>query len=97
MDVAEAVERRQLDHRLDLSFEQNRQDDDVQRRRFAQTGVDVDVIGRHVGEQDALFLEGALSDQSFAGSEAVRDVLSLAVGVAGEQFHIRHRPVPDLH
>ena len=66
VDLAEAVERGQLDHRLHLAFEQHRQHDDAQRRRFAQARADLDVIRRHVGEQNALLLERALADQSFA-------------------------------
>ena len=46
VDVAEAVERGQLDHRLDLAFEQHRQHDDVQRLGFAEAGADLDVVGR---------------------------------------------------
>ena len=43
----ELLERRQLHDRFHLAFEQDRQDDDVQRRRFAQAGADLHVIGRH--------------------------------------------------
>ena len=48
VDLAERLERCQLDHGLDLAFEQHRQDDNVGRRRFAETGTDLDVIGRNV-------------------------------------------------
>ena len=64
MDRAEGVERRQLDDRLDLALEQDRQHDDVERRRLAEAGADVDVVVRRVGQQDALLLERALADQA---------------------------------
>ena len=51
----------------DLAFEQDRQDDDVERRRLAEARADLDVVVGHVGEQDALLLEGALPDQALAG------------------------------
>ena len=81
MDRAEGVERRQLDYGLDLALEQNRQHDDVQRRRLAQAGADVDVVVRHVRQQDALFLERALTDQALADPESIRDALAFAIGV----------------
>ena len=56
VDVGELIERGQLDDRFHLAFEQDRQDDDVQRRGLAQPGADLDVIAGHVGDQDAVFL-----------------------------------------
>ena len=46
MDLAERQEARELHHRLHIALEQNRQDDDVLRRRFAEPRRDVDVVGR---------------------------------------------------
>ena len=65
----EALERRQLEHAFDLAFEDDRQHDDVLRRRVAQAGRDPDVVGRNVREQDLLLLERALADQAFAEPE----------------------------
>ena len=65
----EALERGQLEHALDLALEDDRQHDDVLRRRVAQAGGDADVVGRHVGEQDLLLLQGALADQPLAELE----------------------------
>ncbi len=42
---AEGGERRQLDDGADGALEQDRQHDDVQRRRLAEAGVDRDVVG----------------------------------------------------
>ena len=71
VDLAEAVEGGQLDDRLDLALEEHRQHDDVERRRLAQAGGDLDVVGRHVGEQDALLLQGALAHQALARAGSV--------------------------
>src|SRR6185437_13781001 len=64
VNLAERVERRQFDHGPDISFKQNWQNDDVQWRSLAQARTYLNVIGRNPGEQDALFLERALADQS---------------------------------
>ena len=48
VDVAELLERGQLDHRLHFAFEQHRQHDDAERRRLAQARRDLDVILRDV-------------------------------------------------
>ena len=86
VDVLEAVERGQLDDRLDLALEDDRQDDDVQRGRLAQAGADPDVVARDVGDQDPLLLEGALADQALADAELVAQALALAVGVGAGQL-----------
>ena len=77
VDLAEPLERRELDDGLDLALEQDRQHDDVHRRRLAEARGDLDVIGRHVREQDALLLERRLADQALARLEPVREVLAL--------------------
>src|SRR5207248_3137691 len=56
VDIAESLERCELDDRLHLAFEQDRQNDNVQRRRLAQTGIDLNVIGWDIGQQDAILL-----------------------------------------
>ena len=86
---AELFEGGQFHDRLDLAFEQHRQNDDVRRRRLAEAGSDLHVIGRRVGDQDALLLQRGLSDQTFAEREFVADVLAIAEGVAGQQFEVR--------
>ena len=56
---AEFFERRQFHDCLDLAFEQHRQHDDVRRRRLAQTGSDLHVIRRRVGDEDAFLFQSA--------------------------------------
>ena len=86
---AERRERRQLDDGAHRSLEQDRQDDDVQRRRLAEAGVDPHVVGRDVGEQDALLLLRALADEALAEPEGGREVLALLVAVA--RLELEHR------
>ena len=80
---AERRERRQLDDGAHGSLEQDRQHDDVERRRLAEARVDLDVVAGHLGEQDALLLLGALADQALAEPERGRQVPALLVAVAG--------------
>jgi hypothetical protein len=82
--------------RLDLALEQDRQDDDVERRRLPEAGGDVDVVAGDVAEEDALLLVGALADQPLADPELVGQVLALAVGVGAGQAE-RGGAVDRLH
>ncbi|MDF2698109.1 MAG: hypothetical protein K0S65_6492, partial [Labilithrix sp.] len=78
VDRAERLEARELDDGTHLVLEENRDDDDVERRRLAEPRADLDVVARHLREQDALLLERRLSDEALAQTEAIRDVLALA-------------------
>ncbi len=80
--LAEPAERGELDHRVHVAFEQRRQHDHVERRRFAQAGADLHVIVRHVGQQDARLLVRALADQALAQAELVREMLAVVEGIA---------------
>ena len=71
MGIVETFQRGQFQHAFDLSFEDDRQDQDVVRRRFAKSGRDLDVILRNLGQRDFLLLQRALADQSFAEIELV--------------------------
>ena len=89
VDIAEPVERSQLEHCLDLAFEQHRQDDDIDGRRLAQGRADLDVVGRHFGKQDPLLFESRFPHQSLAGADAGHHVLACIEGIAGEKPEIR--------
>src|SRR5262249_37742065 len=95
VDVAEAIERGELDDRLDLALEDDRQHDDVDGLGLAEAGADTDVIAGHLAEEDPLLLEDALADEALADAELVGEVLALAVGVAGEQP--QHAAVGVVH
>src|SRR5688572_3209193 len=85
VDVAERQEARELDHRLDLTLEEDRQDDDVARRGFAETRRDLDVVVGNVLQQDRLLLERRLPDESLAEREPVGHVLSCPVRIARDE------------
>ena len=83
------LERGQFEHALDLAFEDQRQHEDAARRGLAQAGRDADVVGRQVGEQDLLLLEGALADQAFAEADLLAERLAALGRVAGQQRQLR--------
>jgi len=85
VDRLERLERGQLDHRLHLALEQDRQQHDIARTGLAQPGHDLNVVVRQVGDQDALLLERGLAHQAFADAPLARQVLALLVAVAGHQ------------
>ena len=82
---AEALERRELEHALDLAFEDDRQHEDVLRRRRAEPGEDRDVVERHVRQQDLLLLDRALADEALAQLELAADRALALRAVAREQ------------
>jgi hypothetical protein len=85
----EAVQRRDLDDGLDLLFEQDRQHDDVGRRRRAQARRDDDVVARHVGQPDAALLQRALAHQAFARQEGGRQLAAGTVAVRRDHAQAR--------
>ncbi len=87
--VTEALERRELEDALDLRLERDGNDDDVERLRLPQRGIDADVVLRDVRHEDALLLAGRLPDEALAQAERVRDVLALLVGVRREELQVR--------
>ena len=62
-----------------------------------EPGVDPDVVARHVGDQDAVLLVGALADQPLAEAELGPQAAPLAVGVGAAQLQHRRRTVGLLH
>jgi hypothetical protein len=86
MDLTERVERPKLDHGLHRSLEEDRQHDDVSRRCGAEAGRHLDVVVRHVGEQNRLLLECGLADQSLSLCESVGDMLASLVRIARNEL-----------
>ena len=89
----ERLQRRQLDDRFGLPFEQHRQHHDVLGARATEARRDARVARRDFREQNSLLLERALTDQPFADLDAAR--LVVADSVAGEQQQ-RRRAVTDV-
>src|SRR5262245_14180644 len=79
----ERVERRQLDHRFGLPFEQHRQDHDVLRVGAAEAGVNWRVVLRDLGNQDALLFNRTLPDQALSDFDLLG--LPVADGVTRQQ------------
>ena len=91
----EGAQRGQLDHGLGLALEQRREHDDVARLGLAQAGMDLRVVGRHIGEQNALLLDRALADQPFAQRDALGLVAPLRVAGQQAQGRLRRRRLPS--
>jgi hypothetical protein len=85
VDRLERFEGGQLDHRLDLALEQDRQHHQVARAGLAEAGHDLDVILRQAGDQEALLFEGRLADDPLADMPVLRQVFAFLVAVAGHQ------------
>ena len=72
LQVGEAAERGQLDHRLDLAFEQHRQHDQIVRFRLEQAGGDRHDAVRDLRDQHSSRVARALSDQTLARTQPFR-------------------------
>ena len=101
----ERLERREFNHRFRLAFKQHRQHNDARRARGGEARFDVCVIRFYVVEQDALLLDGALADETFADENVLGLVGPLRV--TGEQtehpfvvvagFHLINRALLRAH
>ena len=89
----EFVQRGQAEHGLHLPLEGHREDDQVARQRLEEDRTDRHGIRRHVGDQDAAPIAGALADEAFPEAEhrRIRDVGG--VGVAGQHLQPRRLAV----
>src|SRR5262249_17945339 len=85
----EPLEGGQFQDRLDLSFEQNRQHNNVYRRRRAQARGDPHVFRRHIRKQDLLSFQSTLPDKSLSQFQTLADVAWMLVGVTGQQLEVR--------
>ena len=92
MRRAEPLERRELEHPFHLAFEDDRQHEDILRRRRAETREDPHVILRHVREQDLRLLDRALPDEAFAEIELTAQRTLPLRSVARDQRQPRHSP-----
>ena len=69
----EGRDRGELDHRLDLVLEQDRQHDDVARQHLEERRADRHRVRRHLADQQAPLVGGALADQALADLAAAAD------------------------
>ena len=91
MGAGERAQRGQLDDRLDLAFEEDRQDDHVLGRGAEQSRSDRYGRGRDLRDQHALFLERALPEQPLADGDVHRMPVLAVVGEAGDALQARQR------
>ena len=92
----EGDQRGELDHGLDLAFEQHREHHEVLRRDAEQRRVDRHHVGRNVGDHAWPFVERALADQAFAELQHGLIGIDAVAGVRGEQPELRIVLVLDL-
>ncbi len=88
VSCAEAIERGEFHHALDLPFEHDREHQDIHGAGLAETGTDGHVIFGRIGDENLLLLHGALPDQTFAELEGGASAFAIAVGVAGQQLEV---------
>ena len=98
MRRVEAFERRKFQDRFDLAFEENRQDNDIRRARLPQTGAHLYVTVGHIGQENALFFQRRLPNQTLTEFEAILCASPLAVRVAHQElkFRLFIRVVDDI-
>ena len=84
--VGELVQRRELDHRLDLSFVQHRQRDDIARPRAESSPLRTWMTSSGMSlQQHALAVRRALADQPFVHRVAARRIRRARIRV-GDQL-----------
>jgi hypothetical protein len=79
------VQRGQLDHRLDLPLEEDRQHDDVAGERAEQARADPDRVGWQVRDQHAPLLDRALAEETFAEPERLGMPVLAVIRVGAEE------------
>ena len=85
----EALERGQLQHTADLSFEDQRQHKDASRRGFAEAGADPDILGRSIVQLDLFLVDRTLADESLADVDPPSVLLLAFRRIAGQQLELR--------
>ena len=89
VNVGKLVEGGQFDHRLNFAFEQHRQHHDSRRRGSPQARPNLNVIVGNVANQKALFLLGALADQTLADSKLSRNIVTVSEAYPAMNFRTR--------
>ena len=94
----ELLHRGKFHHGFDLAFKEDGQHHDVSGRRLAQPRINVHVIRRDVGQENALLFQRGLADQTFTETEAIVHSFAFAVGIAREEFELRFAlgPIHDV-
>src|SRR5258708_1803738 len=85
----ETIEGGELHHRLYLSFEQDRKDDNIHWLRFAQTRADFNVVCGHVSEENATLFQCRLPHHRLAEFEMSFDSVAVTTCIACEKLELR--------
>ena len=85
VDLAERLERAELDDPLHLSFEDDGQYRNVPRRGFADARTDLNVFVRYVRNDDGLLLSCGLAHETLADGEGIRDALASLVAIGAQE------------
>ena len=89
VNFGKRLEGSEFDNGHQIAFKQNGQGDNVERSRFAQTRIDLNIVFRDIGQENGFAFQSALPNQAFAQLKSIGNVLALAVCVAGKQLQER--------
>ena len=92
LQVGEWRDRREFDHRLHLTLEQNGQNDQIGRLHLEHARSDRDDVRRHFGDQGRARVERALADEAFAEPDGAGVAVGRRVGIGREELEDRRRP-----
>ena len=92
----ELAQRCELDHRLDLAFEQHREHHGIARRRLEQRRADRNDALGHLAYQNAALIGRTLANQPFAERNPLRMAGDPVVGIRGKQLQTRNVVAGDL-
>src|SRR5439155_23341555 len=87
----ETLERRKFHDCFYFSFEEDRQDHDISRARFAEARAHFHIIGGYVGQKNTLFLQRRLPNQALSQFEMSLHPVPPGVCVTGEELEFRLR------
>ena len=82
----ETLERRKFHDCFYFSFEQDRQDHDISRARFAEARAHFHITGRHVDEKNTLFFQRCLPNQALSQFEMSLYAVPFGVSVTGQKL-----------
>ena len=89
MSQAESLNRQKFHDRFYLPLKKNRQDHDVRRMKFAQTGTHFGVVVWHIGQKNAPFFQRCLSNETLTQFETVLCAIAFMGSVARQQLKLR--------
>ena len=89
MRRTESLNRGKLHDGFYLAFKENRQDNDVGRMKFAQTGTHFGVVVWHIGQKNAPFFQRCLSHETLTQFKAILCAVAFMRSIARQQLKLR--------